>query len=484
MCNYAQSSSDLSYLKKAFISVKKAPLPLSQEDRLKILALKNQLLDFRPQDTTDTDIRLEVSYLLKEVQYILLQDILPIKDNYNIFSQEFLQYSQEFCIIKTKSEKWLSEQHIALYMIEKMIHQFYLNYQTQGQTEQFFAIPIFKEWYDANIFNHQLQQAIDSVLYIYNDPYHQLQILDPYDKTFNSICSSIFLHYDCNYLADLMAPIKMQINALDSIKQHRQIQETNRLLMIAKAENTQRIADSLYDIQQLDKALSFYEEIQNINFFDNHASDCAAEIKSRQKQQYVFDHFIYDSEGRLNIDSTKQLSPIELERFKSNRFKISNVMIESLHQFEIKLYKDSALQLTDFKTLSLFQITDTTYHLYKITCDSSGIQTIDHELIAGNQRDGGTIHQLIENALLNTFPLLKINDDQSHEYWIPVAHFPGRPIYPNRVNYFCNCHSYTLRGVGYPNQLECIETDINYSPASSYPDYNYLIITDCRPISH
>lgn len=162
--------------------------------------------------------------------------------------------------------------------------------------------------------------------------------------------------------------------------------------------------------------------------------------ESDRLRQVHYNTFIYDSIGRLRIDSTRSVGLLESKQLKNNREFISASMISALNEYESHLYKEVMPKINyQVEQLLPYQIKDTTKHLYKISCDSTRIISIEHTLLSANIEYGLKADSMIQIALKSLFPFLKIQDGKIHEYYIPVIYIPFRYRQPGCIFYFCNC---------------------------------------------
>lgn len=202
-----------------------------------------------------------------------------------------------------------------------------------------------------------------------------------------------------------------------------------------------KTADSLYRSGNLDSALLIYQQAQHFSVKGNYSKDSIQKVKYLLEKQYIANNYLFDKYGRLRIDTTQSIGQRELAQLKNNRVEISFQIIRKLKEYEKKLYKEELPKLNyDFTQLPPYQIKDTTKHLYKITCDSSEILSVEHILLSNHKEYGFLADSIIRMTFPSLLSYLKSTDHTINEFLIPVIYIPRRHNYPSKItSHYCNC---------------------------------------------
>lgn len=467
--------------------------PYSEEDCSKLFNSRKDLIQLFSHPEINDDDKIKSAYYLLKIQRLILScnhmDSLQELDTTK--QDTYYRYFRQFLAVDTDESEWISKKEEELDYLDYYYSNSYYNHREDSLLDQFFEKDEQREWYYASLRNYRL----DSLFFEFNQAFGdsiKLKILQSYKVNSDTCCNSIFSKYACDvinqHIDELVATLNEEKAKLAAQNRKREVWLEKKKEEIAQTKIQLKIADSLYNIGQLENALSIYENVQRVSFDENYASDCIREIHFLMWQSFTYNHFLFDTAGRLRIDTTKSISEQELKWLKDNRNEISAQIIRSLQGVEDSLYRVLFHQ-SDYTIADLlsYQIKDTTRHLYTIKCDSSGILSIEHRLLSNDKTYGVLADSILRKALPSIFPYLKIDDGEIHEYFIPIIYIPTRYKYTNRVSYYCNCHLLSSRiyqmGITCSYNFNVNTEEIETTTDSKFDEF-YFVVTDGQPLSH
>lgn len=445
-------------------------------------------------------------YYTYAIQSLILSHRISVLQAYSSDKDLFVQYFKEFYLFETDDIEWKHEKKQARQLLDYYMQMELSVYKKNERSSEFLENQENRVWYETTIGEFDLNQLLDSV-YLEQDFDAKLNLLKNTTIDVESFCGSTYSRTKCSIIDDYILTIegriqeKKEIDSINYVKRElkikaRQKEIESAIVMVEKA-------DSLFDLGLLLEAKDLYEATKTIRFNGNRSINRINEIKTalvnKEENRFkanIYNTFLFDSLGRLRIDTTKSIQPLELKQIRDNRELISAQIISALQDYESYLmeYEFEKSQYDVFELLP-YQIKDTTVHLYTITCDSSGLLTVEHKLLSNNLLYGSNSDSIIQKAIPSIFSYLKINDGAIHKYLIPIIYIPSRHKRLKTVSYYCNCHFVGKANIDYIN-LSCKDyqnqKNTNHDPfhvssmkneMNSSLDEFYFVISDGYPWS-
>jgi hypothetical protein len=467
--------------------------PYNEKDCSGLLNSRDFLIQYLSQPTLKEESKIKYTFYLFKIQGLLLncksllstEEMNSVQKDYYLYFKQFLELDLDDRRLKIY---WESQKENELYLMNRLNRLTFEKYWEDSLVDEFLEIPERAEWYKATIRNNSLDSLFFELDQKSKDSL-RLRILQSYKADTDTFCNSIFSQYNCDTIKQFIVEVEEALVEQNNERELRLIYKSERL---ARAKNQLKTADSLLSIKEFQNALKMYNSAKNVYFEGNYASDCIREIHYLIWQSFTYDNFLFDTIGRLRIDTTKRLNEVELKKIKENRKEISSQIIRSLQKYEDSLYdsfnkeyrqSNSKVSVHD---LLPYKIKDTTKLLYKIKCDSSGIISIEDSLLSNNKTFGILTDSILRNVLPSIFPYLRISDGKIHEYLMPIIYIPSRYKYPKRRSFYCNCQLSWSKWGG----ISCSysfnvnnETQITIRTSSKFDEY-YFLVREGKPISY
>ncbi len=471
--------------------------PYNEEDCSDLLNSRDFLVRYISHPKLEDVPKIKYTFYLYKIQGLLLEcNSLLSKDEIKSVRRDYYSYFKLFLSLdvddKRSKRYWENQKKNELYLLDLKNHNLFQKSKEENLVDEFLKNPELQGWYKATIRNYSLDSLFVELEQKSNDSL-TLKVLKSYKVVPDSSCYSIFSRYECDTIKRLIVELETKLEAQKNERElrlrHKKEIKKERL---ARGKNQLQKADSLLYINELNDALKMYNAAEHIPFEGNYASDCIREIYSLMWESFTYDYFLFDTIGRLRIDTTKRLNEVELKQIKDNRKEISTQIIRSLREYEDSLYASFRKEYrqsngkVSIQDLLPYKIEDTTKLLYKLKCDSSGIINIEDSLLSNNKGYGELTDSIIRKVLPSIFPYLRIVDDQIHEYLIPIIYIPSRYKYPKRSSFYCNCQLPICLGLG---AISCSyrfnvnsETQIIRRTSEELDEF-FFVIREGQPIS-
>jgi hypothetical protein len=479
--------------------------PYSNELYSNLIKSREQLAIIKSTPSMPGHGTIKVAYYTYAIQSMILKHLISIEQNFKAEKELFVHNFKKFYLFETDNIEWKDKKKETRKSFDFYMQSELAEYNKAGIPYQFLENSENRSWYETTIGELDLNQLLDSI-YTEQDLATKLILLKNTTIDVNSFCRSIYSSIRCSVIDDYIIKIETEIQEqkeIDSINYiKREFEIAIRQRKIDSVTTIIENADSLFELGVLIKAKELYETTNTFYFKGNQSLTRLKEIEKaldlREENKFksnIYRTFLFDSLGRLRIDTTKSILPAELKQIKDNRALISAQIIAALQDYDSYLMKYE-FEKNQYDVLKLlpYQIKDTTEHLYNITCDSSGILKIEHKLLSSNQLYGTLSDSIIRKAISSIFPYLKINDGEIHEYLIPIIYIPSRHLNTQYVSYYCNCHYVGVANINRMN-LSCNSNKISSSNDPSHVDFikyemncildeYYFVISDGYPISY
>ncbi len=428
--------------------------PYEQKLLDKIDYTKDELNRFLERPDLKEPHLLKAHYYLAAFERVTLDHKVSTKKADTSDISLYLDRCRTFIGLETKETKWLNRQKQIKEEVNQMM---FLSYQASATEENFETFSNYSE--TRNWYHTQLEdQRIDSLYSSLNnepDPNVQLEILNSFEQ-------QLSVYYDSFYSNSNYPSLDKKRIAIEKAITNKKLEDERKALLaeerrqaaakrLKNEEKLMHRADSLLELKEYALAKEIYQEVQSKSpTLALRASKMVKEIdrtifeEERAKvTAYVYQNYLYDSLGRLRLDSSVQIGTAETEQIKNKRTEIARTLIDQLRQYDadqMKKYHKGDMTFQEFRSTLPNQITSTTKHLYRLEVNGDSILSIQHQTLEGDSINALLTHQLLSFTLPKIAKTLQLSDNQTHTYYLPILYIPNRYSNPH-FYYFCNCQN-------------------------------------------